>query len=242
MAYPDRWTGPAAYKSNIYPDRWIADRMREPKGVTDAYRDGIKPPSVPAFVVSAKQLIKNLNSTTRGQRSAGTPTTGANNVALGARATNKRNADDIIDLVSSSPKRAKTEQPATRSVIDLTQDDEPTTKFLPTRRLPLRAAPNSTNRGTGPKPSQKRRKSTRRVQLQAIHGESLGVLAKVASKLRASAHALDVDRETLRQCWEVDEMLQLQHVTDDLAQLNGYFTASENDLYAALDVIENRLL
>ena len=241
MAYPDRWTGPAAYKSNIYPDHWIADRMREPKGVTDAYRDGIKPPSVPAFVVSAKQLIKNLNSITRGQRSAGTPTTGANKVALGARTTNKRNADDIIDL-SSSPKRAKTEQPATRSVIDLTQDDEPTTKFLPTRRLPLRAAPNSTNRGTGPKPSQKRRKSTRRVPLQAIHGESLGALAKVASKLRASARALDVDRETLRQCWEVDEMLQLQHITDDLAQLNEYFTATENDLYAALDVIENRLL
>ena len=78
--------------------------------------------------------------------------------------------------------------------------------------------------------------------LQDIHGESLGALAKVASKLRASAHALDVDRETLRQCWEVDEMLQLQHVTDDLAQLNEYFTATENDLYAALDVIETRLL
>ena len=242
MTYPDRWTGPAAYKSKIYPDRWIADRMREPKGVTDAYQDGVKAPSVPAFVVSAKQLIKDLNSITRGQRSAGTPTTGANNVALGARATNKRNVDDIIDLVSSSPKRAKTEQPAIRGVIDLTQDDEPITKFLPTRRLHLRSAPNNANRGTGPKPSKKRRKSTRRVQLQDIHGESLGALAEVASKLRASAHALDVDRETLRQCWEVDEMLQLQHVTDDLAQLNEYFTATENDLYAALDVIEARLL
>ena len=216
--------------------------MREPKGVTDAYRDGVRPPSVPAFVVSAKQLIKNLNPTTPAERSPGTPTTGANNVALGARETNKRNADDIIDLVSSSPKRAKTEQPATRSVIDLTQDDEPTTRFLPTRRLPLRPAPNSTNRGTGPKPSQKRRKSTRPALLRDIHGESLGALAKIASKLRASAHALDIDRETLRQRWEVDEMLQLQRVTDDLARLNEYFTATENDLYAALDVIERRLL
>lgn len=216
--------------------------MREPKGVTDAYRDGVRPPSVPAFVVSAKQLIKNLNSTTRGQRSAGTPTTGANNVALGSRATSKRNADEIVDLVSSSPKRAKTEQPATRSVIDLTQDDEPITKFLPSRRLPLRQASNTTNRGTGPKSSQKRCKSNRPARLRDIHSESLGALAKVASKLRASAHALDIDREKLRQCWEVDEMLQLQHVTDDLAQLNEYFTATENDLYAALDVIETRLL
>ena len=216
--------------------------MREPKGVTDAYRDGVRPPSVPAFVVSAKQLIKNLNPATRGQRSAGTPTTGANNVALGSRATNKRNANEIIDLDSSSPKRAKTEQPATRSFIDLTQDDEPITKFQPTRRLPLRSAPNTTNAGTGPISSQKRRKSTRPARLQDIHAESLGALAKIASKLRASAHALDIDRETLRQCWEVDEKLQLQHVTDDLTRLNGYFTATENDLYAALDVIETRLL
>ena len=216
--------------------------MREPKGVTDAYRDGVRPPSVPAFVVSAKQLIKNLNPTTHGQRSAGTPTTGANNVALGSREMNKRNADEIIDLVASSPKRAKTEQPATRSFIDLTQDDEPITKFQPTRRLTLRPASNTTNPGTGPKSSQKRRKRTRPARLQDIHAESLGALAKVASKLRASAHALDIDRETLRQCWEVDEKLQLQHVTDDLAQLNGYFTATENDLYAALDVIETRLL
>ena len=242
MTYPDRWTGPAAYKSNIYPDRWIADRMREPKGVTDAYRDGVRPPSVPAFVVSAKQLINDLNPTTRGQRSAGTPTTGANNVALGAREKNKRNAGDLIDLASSSPKRAKTEQPAIPSVIDLTQDDEPTTKFLPTRRLPLRTAPNNTNRGTGPKPSQKRRKGTRPVPLRDIHAESLGALAKIASKLRASAHALDIDRETLRQCWEVDEMLQLQHVTEDLAPLYVYFSAAANDLCAALDVIETRLL
>ena len=242
MTYPDRWTGPAAYKSNIYPDRWIADRMREPKGVTDAYRDGIRPPSVPAFVVSAKQLIKNLDSITRGQRSAATPTTGANNVALVSRAMNKRNADDLIDLASSSPKRAKTEQPATRNVIDLTQDDEPITKFLPTRRLPLRPAPNNTNRGTGPKTSQNRRKRTRPAPLHDLHAESLGALAKIASKLRASAHALDLDRDTLRQRWEVDEILQLQHVTDDLAQLNEYFTATENDLYAALHVIETRLL
>ena len=216
--------------------------MRESRGVTDAYRDGVRSPSVPAFVVSAKQLIKNLNPTTRGQSSAGTRATGANNVALGARATNKRSAD-LIDLVSSSPKRAKPEQPTTRNVIDLTQDDEPRTSFMPTRRLPLRPAlANITNRGTAPKPSQKRRRNTRPTQAADIHGESLSILAKIASKLRASAHAVDVDRGNLRQCWEVDEMLQLQHVTDDLAQLNEYFTTTENAISAALDIIEARLL
>ena len=217
--------------------------MREPKGVTDAYRDGVRSPAVPAFVVSAKQLIKNLNPTIRGQRSARPPTTGSNNVALGSRATNKRNAE-VIDLLSSSPKRAKTEQPAAPDVIDLTQDDEPTTKFVPTRPPPSRPAlANITNRGTAaPNPSRKRRKATRPTRVQDIHGESLGTLAKIANKLRASAHALEVDRETLRQRWEVDETLQLQYVTDNLAELNEYFTATETGIYAALDVIEKRLL
>lgn len=78
--------------------------------------------------------------------------------------------------------------------------------------------------------------------VQDVHGESLGTLAKIASKLRASAHAVEMDRENLRQCWEVDEALQLQHVTDNLAELNEYFTTTENGIYAALDVIEKRLL
>ena len=268
-SYPDRWTGPAAYQSDIYPDNWRANRRREQKGVTHAYQDGTRSPSVPAFVLSAKQLIEKINSITHGQRAAPTPAakqlikkinsithgqrakptpaTGTNNVALGPRGSKKRNAE-IIDLASSSPKRAKTERPATPNIIiDLTQEDDPTpTKFIPTRRLPIRPAlAEITNLSTGTRPSQKRRKKkTRPVQQkkQDIHGDSLGTLAKIASKLRASAHALDVDREALRQRWEVDEMLQVQHVTDRLAEVNEYFTATENGIHAALEVIEMDLL
>ena len=202
-SYPDRWTGPAAFKSKIYPDHWKADYMRQRKGVSQAYRDGGITPSVPAFVVSAKQLIKNLDSITRGQHSVRTPATGTNNVALGPRTSNKRNAE-IVDLLSSSPKRAKTEPPVTSNVIDLTQDEEPTTtRFIPTHRLPLRPAlANITNHGAGPKTSHKR-KIQRLLREQDVHGESVSMLAKIASKLRASAHALDVDREALRRRWEV---------------------------------------
>lgn len=241
ISYPDRWTGPAAFKSDIYPDHWTADRMREGKGVSQAYRDTVRTPSVPAFVVSAEQIIKNISSMTREQRSARTPATGTNNVVLGSRASNKRNAD-VVDL-SSSPKRAKTEPTPTPNVIDLTQDDESSTKFVPSRRRPSRPAlANITNQSTGPKPSQKRRKKTRPLREQNVHHESIGLLAKIASKLRASAHALTVDRETLRQRWELDEMLQLQQITDHLAELNQHFTTAENGIYSALDVIENRLL
>ena len=248
MSYPDRWTGPAAFQSDIYPDHWTADRMRKTKGVSQAYRDGIRMPSVPAFVVSAKQLINNLDSTTRAPHSTHTPATGTNNVALGSRASKKRNAD-IIDLVSSSPKRAKTEPPAPATVIDLTQDDDATTKFVPTdttRRISSRPAlTDITNGGAGLKPSQhrkRRKKSARFPREQNIHAESLGTLAKIASKLRASAHALEMDREALRQRWEVDEELQLHHVTENLTELNEYFTATENGIHAALEVIETRLL
>ena len=185
--------------------------MRERKGVTHAYREGFRTPSVPAFVVSAKQLIKNIDSTTRGQHPARTPATGTNNEALGRRASKKRHVD-VTDLLSSSPKRAKTEAPTPPNVVDLTQDDEPATKFISTsRRLPLRPAlANVTNRSTGAKTSQKRRKSTRLMREQDIQVESIGTLAKIASKLRASANTLDMDREGLRQRWEVDETLQRQ--------------------------------
>lgn len=192
--------------------------------------------------MSAKQHINNVESVTRGQRSARTPATGTNNLALGPRTSNKRDAD-AIDLLSSSPKRAKTVPPAISNVIDLTQDDEPTTEFIPSRRLPLRPAlANITNRGTGPNDSQKRRKNSHPPREQDIHRESIGMLAKIASKLRASAHAFGVDRESLRQRWEVDDWLQLQHTTDHLADLNEFLTIAENGIHSALEVIEQRLL
>ena len=75
-----------------------------------------------------------------------------------------------------------------------------------------------------------------------MYRESLGTLAKIASKLRASVHAIAVDRETLRQRWEVDEHLQLQRITDNLVDLNDCFTSAEEGIHGALEVIEKRLL
>lgn len=219
--------------------------MRQGKGLTQAYRDDVgRTPSVPAFVVSAKQLIKDINSVPRGQRSARTPATGTNNVALGPRPSNKRNAE-VIDLLSSSPKRAKTDSAATPKVIDLTQDDEPTkTTFIPTRRPSSRPAlADITNRSTGPRTAHRRRKFQPPLREQNAHGESISMLAKIASKLRASAHALVVDRDTLRRRWEADSnWLQLQHITDNLADLNECFARAENGIHGALEVIEKRLL
>ena len=51
--------------------------------------------------------------------------------------------------------------------------------------------------------------------------------AKIASKQRASLHALQVDRETLKKRWEVAEHLRLERITNRLAELNQHFTMPE---------------
>ena len=46
---------PTSTSTQIYPDRWRPDLMRQHKGVSQAYRDAMTSPSVPAFVVGASQ-------------------------------------------------------------------------------------------------------------------------------------------------------------------------------------------
>ena len=59
---------------------------------------------------------------------------------------------------------------------------------------------------------------------------------------RASLHALQVDRETLKTRWEVEEHLRLEHVTNRLAELNQHFTMADEALEDSLAVIEHELL
>lgn len=187
--------------------------------------------------------------------------TGSNRVPLGPVSGNKRGGDENLGLLSSSPKRLKNEQTRQRSsVIDLTQDDEPV-HYLTTQRIrPRQASAKTTTKTT--EPSKKQREARRRAAIDSIGRESVGALAKIASKLRASAHAIDVDRETLRQRWgesslrcmpnrikdklkistEVDIHLQLQSVTDQLSDLNECFGKAEDGIRDALDILEKRLL
>ena len=75
-----------------------------------------------------------------------------------------------------------------------------------------------------------------------IDRETTVIFAKIASKLRASGHAVDVDRDTLRERWNVDAHLQTQRVTDHLQELNECFTRVEDAIGDALSVIEGHLL
>ena len=231
VTYPDRWTGSGAFKSDIYPSRWVAD-----------YKDADRSTSVPAFVPPSEETIRKINGITHPQgpqRPSFTAGSGPNRQPLGERSSNKRTADAVAGQTASRNKRTKTNATAFpavagsshRNAIDLTSE-VPTVTYVPTRpRLHYRNITRIFN---------PRRRHLQREQL--IQGETTGIIAKIASKLRASQHALQVDRETLRNRWEVDEHLQYVHVTDQLAELNKHFTMAEEAIESSLAVIEHQLL
>ncbi len=231
VTYPDRWTGSGAFKSDIYPSRWVAD-----------YKDADRSISVPAFVTPSDEIIRKINRLTHPQgsrRPSFTAGSGPNRQPLGERSSNKRTADAVAGQTPSRNKRTKTNATAfpgvagssQRNAIDLTSE-APAVTYVPTRpRLHYRNISRIFN---------PRRRQVQREKL--IQGETTGIMAKIASKLRASQHALQVDRETLRNRWEVDEHLQLVHVTDQLAELNQHFTMAEEAIEHSLAVIEQQLL
>lgn len=67
------------------------------------------------------------------------------------------------------------------------------------------------------------------------------ILNYIAVKLRENLHAMDENRDNLRQQWKTDEHLQLLAVENNLVELNRYFQGAENGIEDALDVIEKRL-
>ena len=231
VTYPDRWTGSGAFKSAIYPDRWVPD-----------YKDADRSTPLRPFVTPSDEIVRRINGIIHPQglqRPSFTAGSGPNRQPLGERSSNKRTADAVAGQTPSRNKRTKTDATASpavagssqRNAIDLTSVG-PAVTYEPTR--PRLHYPNIS------RIFNTRRRPVQREKL--IQGETTGIMAKIASKLRASQHALQVDRETLRNRWEVDEHLQLVHVTDRLAELNQHFTMAEEAIDDSLDVIEHQLL
>lgn len=207
-----------------YPDRWTGSGAFKsdiyPSTWAPNYRAGGRPTSV-----------RKTHSLTF------TAGTNSNRQALGERSSNKRNVDAVAGETSFNNKRTKTDVTAStavagssqRSAIDLTSE-VPAVTYQPTR-LHYRNVTRVFNN---------RRRNLNHEQL--IKGETTSIIAKIASKQRASLYALQVDRETLKNRWEVDEHLRLEHVTDRLAELNQHFTMAEEALKDSLAVIEHELL
>ena len=218
VKYPDRWTGSGAFKSDIYPSTWVANYRDRDRSTTVKKTNGLTHPQGP-------------------QRPSFNAGTGSNRQPLGERSTNKRTADAVASQTPLKNKRTKTDAAASPAVagssqyntIDLTLE-VPAVTYQPTR-LHYRNITRIFNT---------RRRNVNHEQL--IIGETTGIIAKIASKQRASLYALQVDRETLKNRWEVDEHLRLEHVTDRLAELNQHFTMAEEALEHSLAVIEHELL
>ena len=218
VKYPDRWTGSGAFKSDVYPSTWVAN-----------YRDRDRPTSV--------RKRNDLTYPQGPQRPSFTAGTGSNRQALGERSTNKRTADAVAGQTPSNNKRTKMDATASPAVVGSSQcnaidliSEVSAVTYQPTR-LHYRNITRIFNT---------RRRNVNHEQL--VKGETTGIMAKIASKQRASLYALQVDRETLKNRWEVDEHLRLEHVTDRLAELNQHFTMAEEALKDSLAVIEHELL
>ncbi|KAG8528185.1 uncharacterized protein KY384_007102 [Bacidia gigantensis] len=267
--YPDRYNGPAAFQSSIYPDYWRPDAVRPRKGVVESYRDAARTPSVPAFAKPAHQILGELSQATGGKR-AGSPATvvgdsvlgfakNSNRIPLRPRSNNtKRPTGYFVDVVGSDPKRVKTETSSQRSfgnenapisadIIDLTQD-QPTHIKTSSSQLPSRAP--STRPGPQVRPVPRARSGNhrnkaprkRQVPQNVIRDDTSSILARCASKLRAAAHSMDMDRESLRERWEIDADLKLQSVTDDLGDLNAKFHECQETMVQATRIVEEKLL
>ena len=220
VIYPDRWTGPGAYKSDIYPSRWVAkSRNASQTAKRSANQPGVRSTQLPSFTAASHSTC----------------------LPLRPRSTNKRTADEIAGLNHSSKKRAKTNEPAQAATLKASQKNTtslsqgiPAANYGPTRCQRGRGRPNV--------PRVFDHEQSCLMQEQIIQHETTEILAKIASKLRASNHALQIDRETLRQRWELDEHLQLEPVTERLSDLSLHFSRAEEAIDDALDVIEDILL
>ena len=67
-------------------------------------------------------------------------------------------------------------------------------------------------------------------------------LTNISRALLRSVNQILDSRDTLKKRWDADRGLQLQTVTDDLAELNDHFIRSEEVLRDCIALIQDRLL
>ncbi|KAL9125660.1 MAG: hypothetical protein Q9217_005169 [Psora testacea] len=166
--------------------------------------------------------------------------------ATGRSSTKKRTADAYVEPTCSSPKRIKTEQPAEprhgkRNQIQIMnlQIASPVQLRPPIRQRIMKADGDA---GGKARPRKGGRGPCRPVPQSIIRHDTTSILTRCASKLRAASHGIGMDRDSLRERWEMDVGLQLQHVTDDLAHLNARFSDAKRVIASAIAIVEDRLL
>lgn len=235
--YPDRYRGSGRYKSDLYPDHWVAAEMRQQR--MSENRDlAAQLASVPTFDVSAQRsLRKQLNYDA---------SSGANREPLGAKMSNKRTADDFTPRPTSKIRKIREDhttvinsyQSTQRITIDLTQEED----AVDSSARSCSSHPALGNLTNYQSMAPGRSGNNKQEVQQSNRSATNSSLHKILDGLKQSEANIEKDREILKERWELDVDLQLQSVTDDLQILNECFLRAKNAIRDAIMIVEDRLL
>ncbi|KAL8972104.1 MAG: hypothetical protein Q9197_002941 [Variospora fuerteventurae] len=254
FGYPDRWDGPAAFQSTVYPDTWTPAHAarRENRAHATPYNDEAPPSAVPAFTISAADIIRNLSrKTSKQSKKPKDPkgASGANREPLGERALNKRTA--AVQLPENqSFKRPKLETPPPASpaqpiriAVTSLENSRPGTRTHQPESSNV-SRPVTTTRGYGHPPNRvgAQQRAAETHQAEAVAAGTSELLHATVARLKAGVMNVAADREALRVRWEVDRRLQLLTITEYLKGLSDCFALAEEGLQGAMDVIERFIL
>ena len=196
-------------------------------------------PSVPPFVISADEIIRNMNRT-NSSNDLGYYQFGSDSSSPVHPARKRMIEGNAFHFTSS--KKLKVQSPKSpmiedRIVIDLTEDTpmESSPARLYSPRPVLANTTNQASQASIKEPARKRPdQHERSVTTSALH--------RIVNRLRSNEAAIDKDRDILRKRWDMDMNLQLQTVTDHLLELNECFKRAEDGIRDALTIINERLL
>ena len=220
----------------LIPHHWISAQLRQQKGVSKAYKDLDKIPSVPAFVISAKQILQTINY----NRAARKNLTGANRKPLKAKISNKRAADGLEPRLASEVKRIRRNNDIYVRTIQSSQSMA--THAEPRSYWPHPIPSKFSNNQVVKRNKKSKKQAARKAAQLAIRQATMMAFDKVHQRLKVGEANIGKDRETLRVQWDLDVNLQLQTVTDDLEILNECFTKAETAIRDAIMIIEDRFL
>lgn len=247
--YPDHYKGSARYKSDLYPQHWVAAEMCQTRGMRE-YRDLGRIPSLSAFDVSAQETVREqLDDNALPYPTRRTDFT-ADREPLGPRMSNKRTVDDCTPRSASKIRKLREDHSTAIESFHLTQR----TEFDPgqeenavnasarscSSRSALRNLANY--RRMAPSRSSKKKQEAQHMHQQPVHTTTDILLYRVLQGLKLSKATIGKNREILSERWEIDAGLQLQTVTDDLQRLNECFSRAGNAIREAITVVEERLL
>lgn len=252
FGYPDYWDGPAAFQSSVYPDTWTpahAARQEHRQRNAMSYDDEARPPTVPAFAVSATEIVRTLNKNAQNWQKSKNwrQTTGANREPLRERSNKKRTAGVQL-LEDQSFKRPKVENRApAASTLGAGRIFGRSVDMIIDRGVQARAARSNvsrpvTSQGYHTNRATAQRRAAKVYQADAVAAGTDELLERVVGRLNASITNLDADREALKDRWEVDKRLQVHTVTEHLKTLNECFTQSEEALRGSVEVIEQFIM